>query len=908
MPGDQAFVRATDSGFAVGNGALVRAVRATPGRQGCVTRAVENRLTGTRLAVAGPECVVRLDRAGAPVTAAACTVRDVRAERRKRAGAALVVDLVHPATDLRLTIRYEARPGTWWLRKRLVLHAGDRLVRQVAVDALDLRGGHRARFGGFGQPLFLDDEFFLGLEYPAGTNRAARGAQQVRLVHFPGRAGRVEAKSAVLGVASNAVNDRVRDRFLGYVDRHRAQRPTARQRQYSGPVDDRTLRIVGRTFRDRGLPVHGIYLHGDQNVFRERGLMDLQPRDKQFARDLSRGKLEGPLTLDALRRKAARLLGGGLGFHLNTGGGRHSADHAYSRERFDMISPDYYCMADRRVQEKMRANLVKLIERYDAQFFSFDWLWWTTAWECPHAGHRGHIRGARYGREAITDAFIDLARALRRAKPTIVLEDLEVELSPWWLWWVDALWTYAGEGTKLSHELVDGSLRDWLRKTTVYPMNGLWYAVNPPHGWGPIPRPDPCRDGEEAVARWRTRYQGLTPEPGEKPLREFADDLILHYLRGSPIDEIYYRIPDLTHDERRVYAQVMAWARDRERVQLADAVYVLGDPKKRQVYGLVHMLDTNRGLLGLYNPCPWRDATVTLRLDEAARLRKHGPPVTLDAVYPWRARIGDGLRWGDRVRATVPGGSLVVFETRPARRARRGPPATVRAAHALPADGVRVANLRVRTTGKRTRRVRLAFDLGLEENERAQLVVLAETDFDEETILTTDRLRRRYRTLYEETLHKATVGRGRRENAQRRAESRLAAQHAILADLVVGRPTCAATRDGRPVDLDAASNARHKLIRCARHPVRTAAVRAFSRFRSTAPLLPGRYAVEATLPHPATVLHAWLKRTCVLADAAAAEHAHDTGHAAAPAAASGARAQLPTDFHHRPRACVLLVG
>jgi len=69
-------------------------------------------------------------------------------------------------------------------------------------------------------------ELFLGLEHPAGHNGHEPDGT-IFLRHYPGRAGRIECKPAVVGVAANRPHERAADAFLRYVDLSR-QRPVRR--------------------------------------------------------------------------------------------------------------------------------------------------------------------------------------------------------------------------------------------------------------------------------------------------------------------------------------------------------------------------------------------------------------------------------------------------------------------------------------------------------------------------------------------------------------------------------------------------------------------------------------------------------------------------------------------------------
>jgi hypothetical protein len=385
------------------------------------------------------------------------------------------------------------------------------------------------------------------------------------------------------------------------------------------------------TFLKRGVKLDSAYFHGDRLWVNPQSLMDEKPEKDQH-----------PHTLRERVAWARRILGAPVIMHLNTGGGRSSGDHAWFAQNFDMINSRYYCLADPRVIGPLTANLLKHLRRHGFAGYSFDWLWWRKAWECGRKGHRGHIAGARHGREAITDRFIEMTQALRREKPDIFLEDLEVELSPWWLFHADALWSYVGEGDIIPFEVVDGTMKRWLDRHIVYPMSSAWEAT---------PEPE-------------------VPFGRNRPSEHMLHYVLWHYLRGEQVESLYFNFPKLSETQKDQVAAIIKWARAREDILLANTTHILGDPLKRETYGLSHFASDNRGVIGVRNPAAWRTDRVRIRLDEAAHFHLAGGPVAVRVVYPHREFLGV-CGYGDAFELTVPGDELVVVETEPVRARRR---------------------------------------------------------------------------------------------------------------------------------------------------------------------------------------------------------------------------------------------
>ena len=858
-------VRKARSGFVIGNRFLEREIAYQ--QDGVVTKAFTNLLTGKRILVRSREFEIVVHGQAKALTNEDFAVRGHTVQKTSGGGQVLQFQLVNEPLGLKVVLRYDISPSAFYLRKRLTIEGGDRLVRQVSVESFDV-SGQRFSYGGFGQPLFMSEEFFAGLEYPAGYNTVSKG-KTVRLTHYPGRRGRVESKSAVLGVCPNTVNDRLRDWFLKYIEENRARPVRRLHTQFCRPHDRQTLGILKKAFADQGLPLDALYIYGSDEVFEPKGVVKLLPEDVQFMASYNRGRIKERIPLSKLRKLSKEMIGAGLGFHLNTGGGRGTGDHAWYREHFDMISPRYYCLADPRVKEQMQSNLLEAVRKYDAEFFSFDWMWWRTAWDCPHGGHRGHIKGVKYGREAITDAFIELATVLRKEKPEIILEDLEVDHSPWWLWYADALWSYAGEGPRMSHVFIDGSMRGW-RANTVFPMNSVWYAVNPPYGWGPAPDPDPRKLSQERIKAWRRRASGLIMKPGETPLREFADNVIMQYLRGSQIDEIYYDVKYLTPDELQLYAEIMAWGRKHCKILLANTTYILGDPLKERTYGLTHFLEDNRGIIGVFNLCRWRTETVRVTLDESVHCHQNGKPVAVEVVYPYRRHLGQGFGYGDSFQLIVPGKSLVVLETRPVKRARGSRTVDLSALPvAVPDTGFSVSRRRVQTVRNRLIKTTVSFHISLPDREKVFLHVMTDIPFRRDAFLTGKKEKAQFEKVCHECLHRDATLRGMRVTEHRLLEAEMTAMIEMLQGRAIGTVGCSTRQNGRPIPMNSGENMNYRVTGIGRHPMRSVNVYAFTRHSTVKPLASGQVEVSLKMKWPHTKCHIWLEREYLVGDSEA---------------------------------------
>jgi len=609
--------------------------------------------------------------------------------------------LLNEGTGIGVSITYRLGTNDFYTRKQILVEAGDILVRKIEVEHFKTQRRATFCFGGFGQPVFWDDQIFLGLEYPAGYNLAHRDGT-VSLVHHPGRKGTIQSKVAVVGVCPDTVNNRIRNWFFRYIDENRARPVRKFHTQYGAPFHKKGIDLSeeGRFFRKYGISVDAIYVLADIGWFEPKGIMLVRPENEQ------------KFSLSQLAKNAKKELGAEMGFHCNTGGGRASGDCEWYRQHFDMITSRYYCLADPRVHEQLKTNLLTLVKRYGSSLFSFDWLWLHTAWDCPHGNHRGHIAGTKFGREAITDSFIEITRALREAQPEIFLEDLEVEHSPWWLFHVDALWSYAGEGSGLRHEFIDGNLIGWWKRG-VFPFSSIWYACVPPYSlFGPEEK-----DGYD--------------------LRTFIDAVVMAYLRGGQVEEMWHYIPNLSETYRQLYAKVIQWARKRADIILANTTPVGGDPKSYHVYGYSHFNQDNCGVIGLYNPAYWKDQKIQLRLDEKMHFYRTNRLYSVEITYPYQKRLPGIYGYGDVFSVPLAGGELVVLEVTPSGKRYKSCLLNQEVCSACPF----VESLRVQmgNNSEKEKKVQVCFHLTLNDGEIAFVRALVDLHLEEEMITPEDR-------------------------------------------------------------------------------------------------------------------------------------------------------------------------
>lgn len=641
-----AFARLNGQTAELGNRYLRRHVELTPVLR---TTAIVNALTGRVFSTTSKELTISVDGREAPLTNRDLIPSGKPTVRHDATHHSIVVPLCNKDMGLEVTVTYSIGNDHFWTEKTLTVEAGERVVRDIEVECLKFGDAEIVRHDQkganigpwripIGRPLYVADELFLGLAYPAGHN-VVDERRLVALRHFPGRKGTIVSKTAVIGVSPNQANNRVCDWFLKYIDRVRA-RPVKRFTLWDAYHNDREEAIRERfavardCFNKRGVRIDCALMDGGWTD--PSSVMKIHPKRPErlaFVRTLAKEQLECA-----------------LGLHVITSGSRGSVDHKWLAQHFGMIHGKSYCHADPRVAAEFQHNLLEYVKTYDVAAYKFDWGNFT----CRKGDHRGHLPGEDYAREAITDSFIACLTALRKAKPDILLYNTGW-YSPWWLMYHDALFSAGGDynyamagppsltENDLQTTWRDGVLRqNFHERHPQFPLSSLMNHSPINWGWG----------------SWK-----YSPP---NPLDRFTDMILMNYLRGTQFIEFYLNLAALSAEDRDSLATIMKWSSANDDVLLADSRFILGDPRGGEAYGYSHFAEDGRGILAFRNPLivP-RPAQIVL--DEATGMRADAGPCWVSVIYPYLLTASEPLAFGDPIVFEVGSFQTVVVSVTPTR-------------------------------------------------------------------------------------------------------------------------------------------------------------------------------------------------------------------------------------------------
>ncbi|MBI3922868.1 MAG: alpha-galactosidase [Armatimonadetes bacterium] len=570
--------------------------------------------------------------------------RIVRQSRQKlpRGGEALVFLLRCDQPGLEVRLEYEPGALNFFLRKRLAVRSltgREALLRDVEVERF--RTSAKPDLGGYGQPLYLDDSLFFGLEYPAGYDECRDGL--TTLGHHPGRKLTqefMECKSAVFGVSpAGKVEEwfqryvssvRLAPRFfLLYNSWYDIQRGTMSTenfiKSYHGFKENLTDRHgvkLDAFVPDDGWQDHRSIWEIDKSIFPE----GFKPLAEELQKGGTRFGLWMPLTP----------VSGNLDI-------KWGSEHGYETD----TGVGHYCLSAPRYNAQLREVLRRYATDYNMNYFKHDF----NAFECHAEGH-GHLPESLYGTETNVDAYLALLDYLRSLKSDMFLNiTSNIWLSPWWLSHANTVWMGGRGDWAYEKGLPALEPRDWElnardadlftdfhTQRAQFPSSSLMY-----HG---------IVDG---------RYARIGGE--HEPLEKWTDNVVMHLGRGVTMVELYLT-PSLINDRQwELLAQALKWAKVRKET-LFDTRLVLGNAGKGEVCGYVHR-SRDRLLVCVRNPVLMRQLA-KVRLTEDLGLETSDKRTwDVQILYPYRRIVVRGLRPGGSFPLELSGNEVCLMEVVP---------------------------------------------------------------------------------------------------------------------------------------------------------------------------------------------------------------------------------------------------
>lgn len=577
-----------------------------------------------------------------------------------------------------LQLSYFAIKGEPFIRKKIRLFYD----RPATVDRLEVErftNGDAQRGGGRGEPVFLKEQWFTGLEYPAGYARCKdgntpksygryydavgnysfidlegrdiepRGAEgMVRLMHFPGYAVAagghyaIESKTAVTGFAANGMD--ITRAFMRYLETiWKKPRSFVNYNNWfdASAKDLRDDRFVAVYKKYKAIiEPYGIKIDGmvPDDGWQDRNSI-WKPSPKYFP--------NGDADLVALSRKL-KAAGTGLGLWLSINNYTSNIDWGASRgypeakrNKYFSQYGRYYSLSATNYKNEILQRVPELARKAGLVYFKHDFNNL-----CDIGEGNNHPPTERHGHEANLDVALQVLTATRKARPEI-FQNLTnwIWFSPWWLQYADFLWMLAGD------DGINGNTPELSRKAmfTTDRDTYIWRMFGNPADRPLVP-----------VSRLMT-HGILQTAAAEKEisLQDWSDYIIMHYGRGTLLKEWYISLNAMRPELWKALAGVQKWAAHYEKA-LNNTVFAGGRPDEGNAYGYIGW-NGSQAILTARNPSA---ATQTLRIPFNSSMGFYGAPglpYKARVLYPYEEGYPVTFESGKDITLSIPGYATMVW-------------------------------------------------------------------------------------------------------------------------------------------------------------------------------------------------------------------------------------------------------
>lgn len=482
-------------------------------------------------------------------------------------------------------VSYTAMHGVFFKRLR-VLFKAPAYLEMVEVEARAPKGATVA-FGGEGLPYFIDDAFFLGLEFPAADHHYENGAFSLR--EHPCETTK-EYLSLPLAIGARNEGKTLSDTFRAYIASRAVNRHAPFRYVYGnwGLYDNMT---PGDPKLDEALALRSV-----RDLRRVETLSGV--KFQQYVMDafwFKPGTHYRELDGEALPRGFAPLrkalredgLDFGLWFDLNFRED-HPTDFSFEDNR---LGTGTYCLACPRVYEAMESAILARVKEDGLKALKIDFAFFS----CRNPEH-DHAQGEVPSKEKGIKNFIRLVKAVKEAEPGLVfycyngftfhldsiarvhLGDAPA-ISPYWSWIVD--YVYCGDPrvdeipTLREEKSLAGYTDSMIRHfhDSYFPLSSI-------------------DDHGTMIGRTGTIYY-----LGKETFRRSA---LLGLMRGERKLHLYGDLSLLDEADCAYLGFLSSLQKEADEKGWTPAL-LLGDPRKGEAYGYA-LASENEGFLSVFNP------------------------------------------------------------------------------------------------------------------------------------------------------------------------------------------------------------------------------------------------------------------------------------------------------------------
>jgi hypothetical protein len=561
-----------------------------------------------------------------------------------------VFSLTDKRQRIRLELEYTLGPNDFFMRKRVRLYALQRNLPRllsVSVEAVKINNvrttwPHRASSSSttataslqepFGQPVFVNDSFFWGMEHPMGTNRLVDGV--VTCVEYPGTrfSSEFESHTAIAGISPKGD---VAEWFLRYIDTIRLPtRPLTILRIPADRLDSASLpellrQSVEAIPKNLGQTGHSLV---------DALLLDSGSWQAGSAHSTS-AAVSFPQNLDS----ASQMLkskGSGLGLCLSLTGADTARENASSQLAAAVPKKSVHCLLnDAAFRDELKGRLKEFHQRNSLRFVRHD----SGEMTCAAEGQDSPVE-ALILRQAAADHFIELMRLERSWNSDLYISLMEKRApSPWWLQYVNDVGPGEGLHDYLRQDLSPRP-RDWQIYSEALFLQHYFGAENFQFPLSRLVASD-LKCSSEGAAEI------------EEPEHVWADAVAEYLGRGQDLTELNFPPERLDQRAWEILRRGLEWKASRQSV-FHRGSRIGGFLEQAEPYGYLHWNST-QAIAVLRNPSHSPYDT-SFRLPRSLR-----GSIRVVETYPHCRIEGQLLKAGDIVNTSLEGLETRVLEINP---------------------------------------------------------------------------------------------------------------------------------------------------------------------------------------------------------------------------------------------------
>ena len=645
-----AYARIEGERCVIGNAALERVISLSNDK--VCTTSIRNKLANQEILLESAEFALTVNETQV-LKAADFLLQNKEVQDLDRGAKRLILTLVCEKLGIEVQLRHEVAPGAPMMRKVLAVRAvGPQkpLLNRIEVERFST--GATCKLGGLGQPVFIADSVFTGLEYPAAHNEARDNVRAIRptsrfnvaLRHLPGKVLTpvyLESKPAVLGVARKGTVERG---FAEYLARIRI--PPRTHVHYNSWYDIRQDKMSTGLFLET-------FAGFKKNLCDKYGVrMDSFVPDDGWQDRSSIWEVSKKLFPTGLGELSAGLKAGGsslgLWHPLTAVEGnlvmKWCREHGYETDK----AGSHVCLSAPKHNAQLREVMTRNVKQYDLTYLKHDF----NSFGCDGEGH-GHLPRSEYGFEANVDAYIEMLKLLKQVNPKVFLNCTGgMWLSPWWLMYCDTVWRGADDtGYEQAHPFVDQRLQsisyvdgvlydDFITNRYQFPISALMVC---------------------GIVYGQLHMLGGTHEP----LESWTDNTVWSVCLGLMMKELYITPSLLSETHWNVLGKSLRWAEANKDV-LVETQMILGNPHRGEVVGYKHAVG-DRTIVFLRNPSlrPQK-AAIDFLPPEGNKTRR-----LVEIVYPYRKVFARDADPAQMVEIALTPNEMLAIEAMPASAIRR---------------------------------------------------------------------------------------------------------------------------------------------------------------------------------------------------------------------------------------------